>query len=367
MSVHLDSRNFIFLTKSLVVVMVIVATLIISACVGDDSETLSDQKAAAAASPSLQTLEARKADGTTSNAPVANSHATLPTATPGIDMERARKHLWVHLSKCITFAVADIEAVQLEGIWYVRARLDSKHETGLWKILDNGQDIEPYDQRAKNWLATITGECAEENMSVMTTPTPVVTGAEYARTAIWSMIVGCVSELEKSNVYASENPSNAEWIITTDEIFVEALERESNFGVWSISYAGVRAPKDNLAKLWDMYLYESPERQPCGLQYLAGIKDSLPAIPTPTNTPNPTQAPIIRSGSQAASSIWAHLIPCFSDIEISYFSATFDSSKSNWVVLQSDGSTWSVGNDGIIAASNALAKTADSKVTGVGC
>jgi hypothetical protein len=259
--------------------------------------------------------------------------------------------------------------VQLDGIWYVRGRLDSKHETGLWKILDNGREIEPYDQRAKNWLVTITGECAEENMKVMTTPTPVVTGSAYASTAIWSILVGCVSELEKSKVHASDNPSNAEWIITTDEIFVEALGREADFGVWSLSYTGVPVPKDNVAKAFYQYLYDSPERPGCGSQYLAAINAALPVL-TPADTPNPTQAPTIRNGSQAQNSVWAHLIPCFPVIGISDFVATYDDSSSNWVVVQTKepkASTWSVSNGGTITASNASAKTDEAVVTGAAC
>lgn len=373
MSIHIGSSNFISLPKSLAVAIVIMVAILSSACGGDDLEVLSGKDKAIAGSPALQTIEARKSNGTTVDPHGANVKTAIPTSIPEIDMESARKYLWVYLSKCITFAISDTEAVQLDGIWYVRGRLDSKHETGLWKILDNGREIEPYDQRAKNWLVTITGECAEENMKVMTTPTPVVTGSAYAATAIWSILVGCVSELEKSKVHASENPSNSEWIITTDEIFVEALQRESDFGVWSLSYAGVPAPKDNLAKAWSDYLYEAPEWPACGSGYLDPIKAALPVLspaPTPTDTPNPTQAPRIQYGSQAANSVWAHLIPCFPEIGISDFVATYDDSNSNWVVVQTKepkASTWSVSNGGTITASNASAKTDEAVVTGAAC
>ena len=372
-TVHIGSSNVISLPKSLTVGIVIMVALLLSACGGNDLETLTDKDKAIAASPALQTMEARTSNGTAVDPHSSNVQAVAPTPIPEIDMESARKYLWVYLSKCITFAMSDIEGVQLDGIWYVRGRLASKHETGLWKILDNGREIEPYDQRAKNWLVTINGECAEENMKVMTTPTPVVTGATYASTAIWSILVGCVSELEKSKVHASDNPSNAEWIITTDEIFVEALQRDADFGVWSLSYAGVSAPKDNLANAWWGYLYEEPGRPACGPQYLGPINNLLPALPpdpTPTTAPNPTQAPKIRNGSQAQNSVWAHLIPCFPGIEISDFAATYDDSNSNWVVLQtkeSKGSTWSVGNDGTIIASNASAKTDEAEVNAGGC
>jgi len=367
MSVHIGSSNVTSLPKSLAVTIVIMVALLLSACGGDDLETLTGKDKAMAGSPALQTIEARTSNGTAVDPHSPNVQAVAPTPIPEIDMESARKYLWVYLSKCITFAMSDIEGVQLDGIWYVRGRLDSKHETGLWKILDYGREIEPYDQRAKNWLVTINGECAEENMKVMTTPTPVVTGAAYASTAIWSILVGCVSELEKSKVHASDNPSNAEWIITTDEIFVEALGREADFGVWSLSYTGVPVPKDNLAKAWYGYVYESPERPGCGPQYLDTIKAVLPAL---TPVPDPTNIPAIRNGVQAQNSVWAHLIPCFPGIVISDFAATYDDSNSNWVVLQSKeskASTWSVSNDGTITASNAAAKTDEAVVNGAEC
>ena len=366
-TVHIGSSNVISLPKSLAVAIVIMVALLLSACGGNDLETLTGKDKAMAASPALQTMEARKSHGTAVDPHSSNVQAIVPTTIPEIDMESARKYLWVYLSKCITFAMSDIEGVQLDGIWYVRGKLASKHETGLWKILDNGREIEPYDQRAKNWLVTINGECAEENMQVMTTPTPVVTGATYASTAIWSILVGCVSELEKSKVHASDNPSNAEWIITTDEIFVEALGREAHFGVWSLSYTGVHVPKDNLAKAWYGYLYETPERPGCGPQYLVPINAALPAL---TPVPEPTNTPTIRNGSQAKNSVWAYLVPCFPEVGISEFAATYDDSNSNWVVLQtkeSKASTWSVSEDGNITASNASAKADEAVVNGAGC
>ena len=185
--------NIRFLPRSLVLATLMAAIFLISAC-GGDIETLSGKEKAVAGSPALQTIEARGVGNET----MVNPHSTNPTPIPEMDMEGARNQLWVYLSRCISFETSDTEAVLVDGIWYVRGRLESRHETGLWKILDSGKGIEPYDQRAKDWLDTIQGECAAENMQVMTTPTPVVTGSDYASSAIWSLIVGCVSDLQKS-------------------------------------------------------------------------------------------------------------------------------------------------------------------------
>ena len=372
--------NIRFLPRNLVLATLMAAIFLISAC-GGDIETLSGKEKAVAGSPALQTIEARGVGNET----MVNPHSTNPTPIPEMDMEGARNQLWVYLSRCISFETSDTEAVLVDGIWYVRGRLESRHETGLWKILDSGKGIEPYDQRAKDWLDTIQGECAAENMQVMTTPTPVVTGSDYASSAIWSLIVGCVSDLQKSDVQSYENPSNSEWISTTNKIFVEVLGREAEFGVWSLSYTGIPAPKDNIAKAWYGYIFHD-----CEPQYLVPIIEALPVLPiaptpTPTPTPPPTPTPVptmtptplptaipkVQSTLEASNSVWAHLVPCFPRIEIAEFTATYDSASSHWVVLQTKGdagsSTWTVRSDGTITASNLSAKSDAATVSSGSC
>jgi len=373
--------NIRFLSRCLVLAILTMAIFLISACGDVGIEALSGKEKAVANSAALQTIEARGVGGE----PIVDPHSTNPTSIPEIDMEGARNQLWVYLSRCISFETSDTEAVLVDGIWYVRARLDSRHETGLWKILDRGRAIEPYDQRAKDWLDTIQGECAAENMQVMTTPTPVVTGSDYASSAIWSLIVGCVSDLQKSDVQSYENPSNSEWISTTNKIFVEVLGREAEFGVWSVSYTGVPAPEDNIAKAWYGYIYNG-----CEPQYLVPIIGALPVLPiaptpTPTPTPMPTPTPVptmtptpfptaipkIQSNLQASNSVWAHLVPCFPSIDIAEFTATYDSASSHWVVLQTKGSagssTWTARGDGTITASNLSAKADAAAVSAGSC
>ena len=97
MSVHIGSSNVISLPKSLAVAIVIMVALLLSACGGDDLETLSGMDKAIAGSPALQTIEARKSNGTTVDPHGANVQAAAPTPIPEIDMESARKYLWVYL------------------------------------------------------------------------------------------------------------------------------------------------------------------------------------------------------------------------------------------------------------------------------
>lgn len=344
---------------------------------GDDEDGMSQREKAIANSPALQTIEAL--GGTSSPAA---SVAASPTPVREITMDEAKKQLWVFLSKCITLDTTDIEAVQVEGNWYVRGSLRSNHETGLWEVPNAGQSVQPYDERAKEWLETVEGGCTPEKMRIMTTPippTPVVSGAAAASAAVWGYLVRCVSELSKDNVHAQENPLESEWIITTDEVLVDALGREANFGAWSVSYEGVITTKDSLAQVWNAYVFPTTKGEECAKQYVPNILYALPSptpivastpVIPPTVRPVPTPTPKIRGASEAVNSVWAYLIPCFAGIDISDFKATYDSSNVVWVVVQVAGattSTWSVANNGVITATNTSSRANEAIVKARSC
>jgi len=372
-----------FLTPSmgLIVALFMVSILALVACGGggggdDDEDGSSARDKAIANSPALQTIEAL--GGTSRAAP---SATVEPTPVREISMDEAKKQLWVFLSKCITLDTSDIEAVQVEGNWYVRGSLSSSHATGLWEVPIARHSVQPYDQRAKDWLETVEGGCSSEKMRIMTTPippTPVVSGAASASAAVWGYLVSCVSELSKVNVHAQENPLESEWIITTDEIFVDALGMEANFGAWSVSYEGIITTKDSLAQVWNAYVFPTKKGEECARQYIPNILYALPSPPivantpvtAPTERPVPTPTPNIRGASEAVNSVWAYLIPCFASIDISDFNATYDSSNVVWVVVQLAGattSTWSVRDNGVITATNASARANEAIVRAGSC
>lgn len=371
------------LSKCLVSALFIFSMIALVACGGGEEDSDSGPAKTAA----QQTIAAKDATNVGSDP---HTVATpVPTPIPPLDMEAAKKQLWVFLSKCIILDTTDIEAVQVEGKWYVRGRLTSGHETGLWEIVSSEQAIEPYDKRATEWKETVEGDCSPEKMQLLTTPvppTPVVPRGEDAAAKVWGLIVACVSELSKTDVLAQDNPLESEWIITTDDVFVEVLGREADFGVWSVSYTGNLKAKDDLANNWAAYVVPKSQGQDCASGYLENIRLLLPMLPTPVPTitptptptprptatmrPVPTPTPKIRGASDAQSSVWAHLVPCFSDITLSDFTATFDSSNGVWVVVQVSGavtSTWSVGNNGVIAASNAAANDSETTVNAGTC
>ena len=371
-------RYFRTVSTRLISAFFILSIFALVACGGEGSEEDGPVKTS-----TLQTIEAREATNAGSN-----SH-DAPTPIPPLDMESAKKQLWVFLSKCITLDTSDIEAVQVEGNWYIRGRLNSGHETGLWEIGNLDQVIKPYDKRAMDWKETVGGDCSPEKMQLLTTPippTPVVPRGDDAAAAVWGLLVRCVSELAKQDVNAQDNPLGSEWIVTTDEVFVDALGRESHFGVWSVSYTGAVGQKDGLAEEWARYIAPTMQGQGCAVQSVENIRSLLPALPTPTPLPTPTAAPTprptptmrpaptptpkIRSASDAQNSVWAHLVPCFSDITLSEFTATYDSSNSVWVVVQVSGavtSTWSVGSNGAISASNSAANSSEATVNAGTC
>tara|TARA_B100000029_G_scaffold484607_1_gene536999 strand:+ start:3565 stop:4740 length:1176 start_codon:yes stop_codon:yes gene_type:complete len=363
------------------------------ACGNTAGESGDAREKALANSPVIQTLEAQGLDPLNPNSGTVGNDVTSKTNV-GLSMQDAQKQLWVFLSKCITIDTRDIEAVELEGNWYVRGSLQSSHETGLWKVPPQGESVEPYDQRAKEWLATIESDCSQEKMSVMTTPippTPKVGNGQSAAAAIWAYIVGCVSELSEDDVQAQDNPLNSEWVVTTDSVFVDALGRQADFGVWSVPYSGLPVSglpdaKDDLAQAWNAYIFPTTRGEACAVEFIENIKIALPTEPTPaaaatptmtpttaptaTMRPVPTATPAIRNSTDAVNSVWAHLVPCFPTIKTTEFSATFDASKSNWVVIQDSGSassTWSVSQSGYIAPTNSSAETDNVTVLAGSC
>ena len=147
------------------VLLVSVVAVIISGCIFSGDDDADQDESAASKSSTLSTIiAATKAAGGefNQNAPgsagsggassrPARLHAPPVAAVAVVDQDLARKLLWVHLSRCITFNAVDIEAVQVNDEMYVRASEQSQHDTGLWKVLSTGTEIEPYDDLAKAW------------------------------------------------------------------------------------------------------------------------------------------------------------------------------------------------------------------------
>ena len=78
-TVHIGSSNVTSLPKSLAVTIVIMVALLLSACGGDDLETLTGKDKAMAGAPALQTIEARTSNGTAVDPHSPNVQAVAPT------------------------------------------------------------------------------------------------------------------------------------------------------------------------------------------------------------------------------------------------------------------------------------------------
>ena len=222
----------------------------------------------------------------------ASGHGAAATVT--VDGDLARKMLWVHLSRCITFSETDIEAVQVKDEMYVRASEQSEHDSGLWKVGSTGEKIEPYDDMAKAWSNVVENNCDPILQTQIATPMPVIGDAASAATALWSYLVVCFPDLSVANVRATESHLSGEWIITTDDVHLKNMDRSVNFGVWSFDGStGAGRPKNPLAEQRIGYLTNR-----CDPATLESIKQMFP-LPTPGFPVN--------NQSEAQNRLWTYL------------------------------------------------------------
>ena len=276
---------------------------------GDDDEDQAGDQAAGSSTLATIIAGTKEAGGefdpnAGSAGPGSASGNTEPghgaSATVAIDRDVARKMLWVHLSRCITFSETDIEAVQVKDETYVRASEQSEHDSGLWKVGSTGEKIEPYDDMAKAWSNVVENNCDPILQTQIATPMPVIGDASSAATALWSYLVVCFPDLSVANVRATESHLSGEWIITTDDVHLKNMDRSVNFGVWSFDGStGAGRPKNPLAEQWIGYLTNR-----CDPATLESIKQMFP-LPTPGFPVN--------NQSEAQNRLWTYLSPCFPD------------------------------------------------------
>ena len=293
------------------VLLASVVAAVICGCLfsGDDDENQAEDQAAGSSTLATIIAGTKEAGGefdpnAGSAGPGSASGNTEPghgaSATVAIDRDVARKMLWVHLSRCITFSETDIEAVQVKDETYVRASEQSEHDSGLWKVGSTGEKIEPYDDMAKAWSSVVENNCDPILQTQIATPMPVIGDASSAATALWSYLVVCFPDLSVANVRATESHLSGEWIITTDDVHLKNMDRSVNFGVWSFDGStGAGRPKNPLAEQWIGYLTNR-----CDPATLESIKQMFP-LPTPGFPVN--------NQSEAQNRLWTYLSPCFPD------------------------------------------------------
>ena len=372
------------------VLLVSVVAVIISGCIFSGDDDADQDESAASKSSTLSTIiAATKAAGGefNQNAPgsagsggassrPARPHAPTVAAVAVVDQDLARKLLWVHLSRCITFNAVDIEAVQVNDEMYVRASEQSQHDTGLWKVLSTGTEIEPYDDLAKAWSNVVKNNCDPNLQGQIATPMPIIANAESAALALWSSLVVCFPDLSVTNIRATESHLSGTWIITTDDVHLQKMDRSVNFGVWSFdgSTGGGRAANP-LAEQWYSFLANR-----CDVTRLESIKQLFP-LPTPGFPVN--------DHTEAQNRLWAYLSPCFPDRTPGgtvTTSPVLDPKSGTWTITQPqtenrppstpggptvtaklDTAVWTVNVDGKVTPMNKQAIANDKKIKESGC
>ena len=60
------------------------------------------------------------------------------------------------------------------------------HKTGLWKVSQTGDTVEPYDALAKKWSRVVEAECNPNLKKDLATPLPRIADAQAASVGLWS-------------------------------------------------------------------------------------------------------------------------------------------------------------------------------------
>ena len=309
----------------------------------------------------LQTIEAKREAGGDDQAGI--SSGAMPTTVPvALSKDTAQKLLWVYLSQCITFESTDIEASQVSGEWYVRAKLQSPYKTGLWRIAIGSKEIEPYDSLAEEWKDLIQTGCDPDRVTMLTTPRSYVTNESEAAVVLWSYLITCFSDLKLDEVVSRSNPVQGEWIVATEEVELSRVPRPINFGVWTLNAStAVLKPKDGLAQRWQAYI-----ASPCAPDLLEGILPLIP-VPSPTETPFPTATPPVTTTQDAVTAVWAYLVSCYPHLQARSLSAATDPSSGDWIVtqpadLETGPPIWTVNLDGRVSPRNVAAESKEARI-----
>ena len=256
-------------SRGLVALLMALATVLLLSCIpfiggnGDEQApgaTTGDEQAG-------QTTPGPTATNTPSPPPPDKPTPTPPkeepTGTPTLPppliqtADQALSLVWVHLSRCVSFEVSELETSKIQGDWFVKGSTGSATQVGLWRVGASTGDIQPYDLPARDWARYVEADCSPGVARTIFTPTPaptptstpvsppVVPDAETAVTALWAHLVKCESDLQIDAFQARWNPVNSQWVVTT------STGDRTDLGVWTVDEDGSISPDNRRALLKD--------------------------------------------------------------------------------------------------------------------
>lgn len=197
------------------------------------------------------------------NTPVTRSRRGIPTTPPtraptavpvANTAAQARNLLWGYLTRCVSFDPSNLEAVEVNKDWLVRAPLDGSQKFGTWQVRSKSGDLIPYDSLAREWSAVVENECQTQALNDLLLPTPTFTpsptftplpiptrtptprpsptpillvkSATDAVATLWAHLVTCFPTLTTGNLESTLDPSSGQYVVKD--------KGASFYGVWRV-------------------------------------------------------------------------------------------------------------------------------------
>ncbi len=100
-----------------------------------------------------------------------STETPIPESTPVVASgDQARHVVWVHLSQCLTFDAALLEAQRVDVDWFVQSTSTAPEDYGVWRVNVQTGALSPHSGRAENFQTFLDSDCDPEFITVVFTP-----------------------------------------------------------------------------------------------------------------------------------------------------------------------------------------------------
>jgi len=307
-----------------------------------ETEVTPDSQAEAEATPDTDT---------TAEAP---TDEVIPAAATLVENEeQARNLAWAHISQCINFASAELEATLITGAWFVKGKDQASRDYGFWKIPSATAMVTPHDAQARKWESAVESKCSADTMKSVPSQVRVVADAAGAGAAVWSYLVPCISGLSTELFQSVFDPAEGQWTV------VIAPEYPEQMGTWVVNPdTGEITPHNEIAGMW-----ASAVSFGCTAEVVKPLLQPTP-VPPPT--------PAVSEISAAVTNLWFYLVKCGPGLTVADLQATWNPVKNEWMVITAPETTvdygvWTVRPDGGILPSNQESRRREQLSLGGAC
>ena len=197
--------------------------------------------------------------------PATRTLTPVPTNTPVVrNLDDARNLVWVHLGRCISLDIEQLDGNLVKGDWFVKASKSSPQQYGLWKVEPAAGILEPQDPLARRLEEYLESQCSREIFATLYTPAPTVTptpsptpvtlptstpvaeNEEQARILAWVYLSQCFPfDPEQLEAYLAQGL----WYVQPSSASRQQL------GIWKVDvYTGGLEPHDMLVANLQTYV-----------------------------------------------------------------------------------------------------------------